>query len=39
MGNKNTTKEPIGGDEEEGFYLEDWEIVNPNNLTKKKIQK
>ena len=35
MGNKNTTKEPIGGDEEEGFYLEDWEIVNPNNLTKK----
>ena len=34
MGGKNT-KETIDDDEEEAFYLENWEIVTPKNMTKK----
>ena len=35
MGSKNSNTEPIDN-EEEAFYLEDWEIVTPKNITKKK---
>ena len=34
MGGKNSTKEVLD-DEEEAFYLENWEIVNSNNIIKK----
>ena len=34
MGNKNIQKEVIDN-EEEAFYLENWEIVTPKNITKK----
>ena len=36
MGNKsNSSKNQIDDDEEEAFYLENWEIVTPNNMLKK----
>ena len=35
MGNKsNSTKNQIDENEDEAFYLEDWEIVTPNNMLK-----
>ena len=34
MGGKTSEKEKID-DEEEAFYLENWEIVNPKNIEKK----
>ena len=37
MGGKNNTivRETIDENEEEAFYLENWEIVTPKNITKK----
>ena len=37
MGNKNIQKEVIDN-EEEAFYLENWEIVTPKNITKKPLK-
>ena len=34
MGGKNSTKKQIDDNVEETFYLEDWEIVNTNNISK-----
>ena len=35
MGNKsNSTKNQIDENEDEAFYLEDWEIVTPKNMLK-----
>jgi hypothetical protein len=38
MGSKSSTQNSLGDKEEEGFYLEGWEIVSSKNY-EKKIQK